>query len=50
MNEGEVEPDVENIPYFFIRETAAKHGIKINFDYTDAEEQKEVLFVAEFAK
>lgn len=44
-----VEPDVENVPYFFIRETCKKSGVKISFKYGDENGAKMVEFITEFA-
>ncbi len=43
------EPDVETVPYFFIRETARKHNINLNFKYGEENTSKFVEFTAEFA-
>lgn len=43
----DIEPDVENIPYFFIREICENSGVKIKFDYND-DEVKMVEFIAGF--
>ncbi len=48
MEKTNIEPDVENIPYFFIRETCKGHGIKINFKYGEENASKFVEFTADF--
>jgi hypothetical protein len=48
MEKGNIEMDVENVPYFFIRETCKKYGIKINFKYGEENANKFVEFTADF--
>ena len=48
MDKATIEPDVENVPYFFIRETCSKYGVKINFRYGEENASKFVEFNAEF--
>lgn len=48
MEKGNIEMDVENVPYFFIRETCKKYDIKINFKYGEENANKFVEFTAEF--
>lgn len=37
MDTESVEPDVENIPYFFIRDICQDSGIALDFNYNDSE-------------
>jgi hypothetical protein len=48
MEKANIEPDVENVPYFFIRETCKKYDVKINFKYGEENGSKFVEFTAEF--
>ncbi len=48
LEKSQVEPDVENVPYFFIRETCKKYGISINFKYGEENASKYVEFTATF--
>ncbi len=48
MDKASTEPDVENVPYFFIRETCKQYGCKINFRYGEENASKFVEFSAEF--
>lgn len=48
LEKSPVEPDVENVPYFFIRETAKSHGVTINFKYGEENASKYVEFTALF--
>jgi hypothetical protein len=48
MEKSEIEPDVDNVPYFFIRDTCKRHGIEINFKYGEENGSKFVEFVANF--
>lgn len=47
MNTAQVEPDVENIPYFFIKDVCRSSGIKVYFDYNN-DEVKTAEFKVEF--
>ncbi len=49
MDKGNVEPDVENVPYFFIRETCRTYGVNINFKYGEENGTKFVEFTADFS-
>ena len=45
----DIEPDVENIPYFFIRELSRDVGVEnIEFDYVNNDDEKIVHFSATF--
>ncbi len=46
-DKGNIEPDVENIPYFFIRDIVAESKIDVSFSYKD-DEVKLVEFKANF--
>jgi len=48
MEKNNIEPDVENVPYFFIRETCKKAGVKISFKYGEENGVKSVEFIADF--
>jgi len=47
LNKSNIQPDVENVPYFLIRELCEDSNIKIDFEYSD-EEVKTVKFETAF--
>lgn len=44
----DAEMDVDNVPYFFIREICRNAGIKISFSYKNTDNEKTVEFICEF--
>jgi len=46
LEKTQIEPDVENVPYFFIRETCKKYDITIDFKYGEENATKYVEFTA----
>ncbi len=44
----EVDMDVDNVPYFFINNTAITASVKLSFDYKIADSEKTVEFISEF--
>jgi len=46
LEKTQIEPDVENVPYFFIRETCKKYDIAIDFKYGEENATKYVEFTA----
>ncbi len=48
LDKSQIEPDVENVPYFFIRETCKKYGVEINFKYGEENASKFVDFSTTF--
>lgn len=48
MEKNNIEMDVENVPYFFIRETCKKYDIKLNFIYGEENATKFVQFTTDF--
>ncbi|MDX1950452.1 MAG: histidine phosphotransferase family protein [Rickettsiales bacterium] len=48
LNKKEIEMDVDNVPYFFIREATDSLGGKITFEYKASDEEKQVTYITEF--